>query len=94
MGSLQILVVFHRGTFWVLPLTYFYLPQSARAYLFPQSVKSHYFCSGPISADPIRPQPSNVEMGMGFPSTTGDSPVGDQKQFGDAHTSFVPTLLF
>ena len=45
-----------RGTFWVLPLTYFYLPKSARAYLFPQSVKNHYFCSGPISVDPICPQ--------------------------------------
>ena len=51
-GSLQILVVFDRGTFWVLPLTYLYLPKSARAYLFPQSVKIHYFCSGPTSAGP------------------------------------------
>ena len=25
---------FDRGTFWALPLTYFYLPESARAYLF------------------------------------------------------------
>ena len=41
-----------RGTFWVLPLTYFYL----RTYLFSQ-VKVHYFCSGPISADPVCPQP-------------------------------------
>ena len=49
---------FDRGTFWVLPLTYFYLPKSAWAYLFPQSVKAHYFCSGPISADPICPQAS------------------------------------
>ena len=40
------------------PLTYFYLPKSARAYLFPQFVKIHYFCSGPISVDPICPQPS------------------------------------
>ena len=30
----------------------------AGAYLFPQSVKLHYFCSGPISVDPICPQPS------------------------------------
>ena len=44
---------FDRGTFWVLPLTYFYLPKSARAYLFPQPVKIQYFCSGPISVDPI-----------------------------------------
>ena len=42
-----------RGPFLVLPLTYFYLPKSARVYLLPQSVKSHYLCSGPISVDPI-----------------------------------------
>ena len=46
-----------RGTFWVLPLTYFYPPGNARAYLFPQSVKIHYFCSGPVSVDPTCPQP-------------------------------------
>ena len=46
-----------RGTFRVLPLTYFYLPKSARPYLFPQSLKIHYFCSGPSSVDPICPQP-------------------------------------
>ena len=33
MGSLQI-SFFDRGTFWVLPLAYFYPPKSARAYLF------------------------------------------------------------
>ena len=56
MGSLQS-SCFLTGTFWVLPLTCFYLPKSARAYLFPQSVKIHYFCSSPISVDPICPQP-------------------------------------
>ena len=40
----------------VLPLTYFYYPKSAGAYLFPQSVKSHYSCGGPVSVDPICPQ--------------------------------------
>ena len=45
-------VFFDRGTFWVLPLTYSYLPKSARAYLFPQSVKTRYFCGGPTSVDP------------------------------------------
>ena len=60
-GSLQVLCfLFDRGTFWVLPLTYLYLPKSARAYLFPQSVKTHYFRSGPISVDPIFPQPSYI----------------------------------
>ena len=50
---------FDRGTFWVLRLTYLYLPnRSAGAYLFHQSFKNHYFCSGPISVDPIYPQPS------------------------------------
>ena len=46
-----------RGTVWVRPLTNFYLPNSARAYLFPKADKIRYFCSGPISADPICPQP-------------------------------------
>ena len=49
---------FDSGAFCVLPLTYLFLPKSARAYLFPQSVKIHYFCSGPISVDPICPQPT------------------------------------
>ena len=33
---------FDRGAFWVLPITYFYLPRRARAYLFPQAVKHHF----------------------------------------------------
>ena len=32
--------------------------QKRQAYLFPQSVKMRNFCSGPISVDPICPQPS------------------------------------
>ena len=38
-GSLQISCLFDRGTFWALPLTYFCIPKSARAYLFPQSLE-------------------------------------------------------
>ena len=52
-------------TFWVLPLSYGYLPKSARAYLFPQSVKIHYFwnfCSGLISVDPTCPQPTTARL--------------------------------
>ena len=45
------------GPFGVLGLAYFCLAKSARAYLFPQSTKTHYFCSGPVSVDPICPQP-------------------------------------
>ena len=44
-------------TFWVPPLTYFYLPKSARAYFLKLSVKNHYLGSGPTSVDPICPQP-------------------------------------
>ena len=57
MGSLQISMWFDRGTFWVLPLTYFCLPKGARTYLFPQSVEINDFRSGPVSVDPICPQP-------------------------------------
>ena len=41
------LMLFDGGTFWVLPLTYFYLPKSARAYLFPQSVKQSLLSQRP-----------------------------------------------
>ena len=44
---------FLSGTFWVSPLTYFYSPKSARAYLFPLSVKINYLCSSPMSVHHI-----------------------------------------
>ena len=50
-----------RGTSWVLPLTYVCLPQSARAHLSPICQK-YYFCSGPISVDPICPQPTDKPL--------------------------------
>ena len=50
-GVTATFIFFDRGTFWVLPLTYSYIPKSS------QSVKTHYFCSGPISVDPTCPQP-------------------------------------
>ena len=75
-------IFFDRGPFWVLPLTYFYLPKSARAYLFPQSVNNNYFCSGPISVDPICPQPNQLKgdtvhpQGYHFVPTTTPSNRG------------------
>ena len=56
MGSLQISCFLTEG---VLPLTYLYIPKSSSSYLFPQSVKIDYFCSGPISVDPVCPQPND-----------------------------------
>ena len=47
-----------RGTFWVRLVTYFCLPKNARAYLFSPICQIRYFCSGPISVDPISPQPN------------------------------------
>ena len=57
MGSLQSSCLFYSGTFGVLQLAYVYLPKSARAYLFHQSVKMYYFCSDPISVDYISVDP-------------------------------------
>ena len=37
----------------VLPLTYFYLPKSARAHLFSQSVKQHIFAAAPLVLTPF-----------------------------------------
>ena len=52
MGSL-LFSCFDSRTFWVHPLTYFYIPKSAWAYLFSQSVKIHCFCSGPLALTPF-----------------------------------------
>ena len=61
-----------RDFFRVLPLAYFCLPESARVYSFPQSVTIHYFCSGPISLDPICPQPRRAREGrVGLAGVTG-----------------------
>ena len=70
-------MIFDRGTFWVLPLTYFYLPKSARAHLFPQSVKIHYLCSGPISVDPISPQPRGERARFETPRCAREPVPGD-----------------
>ena len=53
-------IFFDRGTFWVLPLTYFLSSQKWQGVPFSQSVEIHYLCRGPISADPIRPQRSDA----------------------------------
>ena len=45
--------------------------QSARAYLFPQSFKINYFCSGPVSVDPIGPQPNTARHRQYQPGTRG-----------------------
>ena len=63
------LMFFDRGTFSVLPLTYFCLPKSARVYLFPQSVKLHYVCSGHISVDAICPQPIRAQLATALSTT-------------------------
>ena len=40
----------------------------ARAYLFPQSVKIRYFCSGPISVDPTCPRPTGSRRTSSSPA--------------------------
>ena len=47
-------MLFERGAFWVLKLINLLLAsQWCQGVLRPQSVKNHYFCSGPTSVDPI-----------------------------------------
>ena len=79
MGSLLILVFLTEELLGVLPLTYFCLHKSARAYLFPQSVKIHYFSSGPMSADPVCLQPKSF-------SRPGKSPGLDRSASVHTHT--------
>ena len=52
-GSLHLFVFFDGGTFWVLPLTCFDLPKSARAYLIPQSVKFMMFAAASLVLTPF-----------------------------------------
>ena len=53
MGSLQMFMFSDRRTFWVLPLTYFYLPKSARAYFFPDPSKCIAFAAAPLVLTPF-----------------------------------------
>ena len=46
-------MLFDGGTFWVLPLSYFYLPKSARAYFFPNLSKFITFAAAPLVLSPF-----------------------------------------
>ena len=78
--------MFHeRGTFWVLLLTYFYLPKSAREYLFPDLSNFITFAAAPLvltpfvrnqdSNKPTRAQRDSDSIGSNSPQT---SAVGDK----------------
>ena len=89
-GSLQMLCFFvDRDMFWVRPLTCLYLPKRTRAYLFPRSVNTYYFCSGPISVDPICLQPS---IGSRKPLNS-DKDLTRLGPICDLRVSFVRTLV-
>ena len=45
--------LFDRGTFWALPLANFYLPKSARAYLFPNLSEFSTFAAAPLASTPF-----------------------------------------
>ena len=62
MGSLQ--MVFGQRDLLGTPVNLFVFPKSARAYLFPQSLKLCYLCSGPISVDTMCPQPNSVQRAL------------------------------
>ena len=67
---------FDRGTFWVLPLTYLYLPRSARMYLFPKLAKLITFAAEPLVLTPfVRHQGTPVSHAAGgepvAPSVSG-----------------------
>ena len=53
-GRCEFRALFDGGTFWVLPFVYMFIFTKVPGHtFFPQSVNIHYFCSGPISVDPI-----------------------------------------
>ena len=59
-----IFLCFLTGTFWGTPINLFLSSQKCQGVPFPQSVKIPYFCSGPISVDPICPQPKGRHPGV------------------------------
>ena len=55
---------FDRGSFWVLPLTYFYLPRKCQGVLFPQSIKIITFAAAPLVLSPfVRNQDARGRQG-------------------------------
>ena len=63
VGSLQMsnVIFFDRGTFWVLPLTYFIFSKVPGRTFFPNLSNFTTFAAAPlISVDPIRPQPTSA----------------------------------
>ena len=80
IGATASFMLFDRGAFGVLPLTYFYIHKGARSYLFPQSVKIHDFCSGPVSVDPVCPQPRAPHPGTDMPRRPTSNVLGRAKE--------------
>jgi len=69
-------IFFDRRTFWYSSSTYFYLPQSARAYTFPQSVSTWYFCAAAaLVLTPLVPFREPVAM---LPVRTSSAEVSSQ----------------
>ena len=94
-GVTAFLMFLTEGLFVGLPLSYSDLPKSARAYLFPQSVKIHYFCSGPFSVDPICPQPEAGAVVRPPPGCRGRGPqIGDVGSGGPLRTVSFQRFTF
>ena len=53
----NVVFFFDRGTFWVLPVNLLLSPQKSQGIPFSPTCRN-YFCSGPISVDPICLQPN------------------------------------
>ena len=72
------------SAFWVLPLTYLYLPKSARAYLFPHSVEIHYFfAAAPLVLTPfVRNQRKRVAFPSVFLRNSPNKSVGQSRVHG------------
>ena len=67
LGSLQFSCFLTEGLFGYPREPTLILPKVPGRTLFPQSVRTHYFRSGPISVDPVGPQPRSTSCWISAP---------------------------
>ena len=68
--------------------------QKCQSVPFPRSVKTHHFCSGPISVDPICPQPNPAHGGVSEADSGSSSSSGSSTPCASgARVGGSPTLI-
>ena len=82
-----------RGTLWVLWLTYFYLPKTARTYLFPRSAKCITSAAAPLALSPfVRSRGDTMEASLKDATTAENEAVASFEGLVAAKTKEIEAL--